>query len=72
MHHINAVSELIQNEDLNTLFQFAAVNNNDVDNALEEDEIGDEIDMDDEFEEDGVEDETQTPRDETSYVKGYV
>ncbi|XP_021975487.1 uncharacterized protein LOC110870611 [Helianthus annuus] len=58
MHQVNAVTELIQNEDFNKMSQFAVVNNDDVNDALEEDEIGDGIDMDDEFEEDGIGDET--------------
>ncbi|KAK1410747.1 hypothetical protein QVD17_37286 [Tagetes erecta] len=70
MSRINAIRDMILNEDFNTMSQIAIVNNDDVEYVVE-DEIGDEIesdrdetesDTDDELEEDEV-------RDETSYGK---
>ncbi|KAK1441048.1 hypothetical protein QVD17_06884 [Tagetes erecta] len=48
MSRANAVSNMIQNEDFNTMSQFAVVNNDDLDDLNEEDVV--EIDMDDELE----------------------
>lgn len=47
MHQVNAITELIQNEDFNIISQSAVVNNDDVDAMLEEEELGNESDIDD-------------------------
>ncbi|KAK1419790.1 hypothetical protein QVD17_29127 [Tagetes erecta] len=68
MDYINAVSDMIQREDFNTISQIAIVNNDDVlddeirdeDNVLGEDGIGDEMNVGDVLGKDVNEDETET------------
>ncbi|KAD2392993.1 hypothetical protein E3N88_39970 [Mikania micrantha] len=67
---VNAIIDMIQKEDFNTIFDHAIVNNDDV----LEDEIEDDIEsyMDDELEEDAFGDETQTGSDETQVPSTYT